>query len=314
MAKTPPTINLTKAELLKLVLEQRAEIERLKTELETLKRKQARQAAPFSTNQAARNPKRPGRKPGLGQFKYRAAPAPQTITRTIEVPAPEHCPDCQVRLEPSKTSLAFMTDLPVISPVVTEYQIGWSVCPNCKRSFRGSHKEMASHQVGATAHRLGPRALAVGHALQYDFGITARKVPQLLEQLLGLRVTHSAFTQQAIKRSALETGVIGREYQQLRASVKTSVLVNTDDTSWRTGTKASYLMGFKTSMAVVYQIRDQHRAQEVLEVIPSDFKGVLVSDRFVTYDAKAFSGVKQQKCVAHVLKNLRDLLQRPARG
>jgi hypothetical protein len=70
MAKTPAITNFTKAELIKLVLEQRAEIDRLKIELENLKRKQARQAAPFSRNQPKKNPKRSGRKPGVGIFKY----------------------------------------------------------------------------------------------------------------------------------------------------------------------------------------------------------------------------------------------------
>jgi transposase len=53
---------------------------------------------------------------------------------------------------------------------------------------------------------------------------------------------------------------------------------------------------------------------EVLEVIPMDFAGVLVTDRFVTYDAKVFQAVKQHKCVLHILKNLRDVLEKPQRG
>jgi transposase len=314
MAKTLAITNFSKAELIKLVLEQRAEIDRLKVELENLKRKQARQAAPFSRNQPKKNPKRSGRKPGVGNFKYRTAPTPESVTNTIIVPAPECCPDCKVTLEQHKTSLAFITDLPIITPTVTQFEVGEGTCPKCKRQFRGVHPELASNQVGATAHRLGTRALAVGHALQYDFGITARKVPQVLKDVLNFNVTHSAFTQQALKRGNLETGVIGLEYQKLREQIKTSNVVNTDDTSWQTGGKASYLMGFKTNTAVVYQVRDQHRALEVLEVIPKDYAGVLVTDRFVTYDAKVFNEVKQQKCVAHILKNLKQLLEKPVRG
>ena len=314
MAKTPAINDLSKAELIKLVLELQAEMARLRNELETLKRKQARQAAPFSRNQPKKNPKRSGRKPGVGIFKYRIAPTPESITNTVSVPAPECCPDCKVTLEQLKTSLAFITDLPIITPTVTQFEVGEGTCPNCKRQFRGVHADLASDQVGATAHRLGTRALAVGHALQYDFGITARKVPRIFKDVLNFDVTHSAFIQQALKLGNLETGVIGLEYQKLRAQIKTSSVVNTDDTSWQTGGKASYLMGFKTNTAVVFQVRDQHRALEVLEIIPKDFKGVLVTDRFVTYDAKVFNEIKQQKCVAHILKNLKQLLEKPVRG
>jgi hypothetical protein len=314
MAKTPAITNFTKAELIKLVLEQRAEIDRLKVELENLKRKQARQATPFSRNQPKKNPKRSGRKPGVGIFKYRTNPTPESITNTIIVPAPTCCPDCKIMLEQHKTSLAFITDLPIITPKITKYEVSEGTCPNCKRHFRGVHPDLSSNQVGATAHRLGTRALATGHALQYDFGITARKVPQVFKDVLNFSVTHSAFTQQAVKRGNLETGIIGGEYQKLREQIKTSSVVNTDDTSWQTGGKASYLMGFKTNTAVVYQVRDQHRALEVLELIPKDYAGVLVTDRFVTYDAKVFNEVKQQKCVAHILKNLKQLLEKPVRG
>ena len=50
MAKTPNPNEFSKAELLKLVLELKAENERLRAELEILKRKQASSAAPFSRN------------------------------------------------------------------------------------------------------------------------------------------------------------------------------------------------------------------------------------------------------------------------
>jgi len=38
-------------------------------------------------------------------------------------------------------------------------------------------------------------------------------------------------------------------------------------------------MGFDTDEATVYQIRDQHRNEEVREIIPSSYAGVLVTDR-----------------------------------
>ena len=89
MAKTPTTDTFTKAELLKLVLELKAENERLRAELEAIKRKQARQAAPFSRNQPKKNPKLPGRKPGTGIFTYRTPSWPNTSTCLD----PNHAPD-----------------------------------------------------------------------------------------------------------------------------------------------------------------------------------------------------------------------------
>ena len=45
-------------------------------------------------------------------------------------------------------------------------------------------------------------------------------------------------------------------------------MVHTDDTSWRVGGQYPYLMAFDTDAATVYQIRSQHRHEEVREVIP----------------------------------------------
>ena len=52
----------------------------------------------------------------------------------------------------------------------------------------------------------------------------------------------------------------------------------------------------------------------MLELIPADFNGVLVADRFGTYDAKALGNVKHQKCVAHLLKNLKLILEKRKPG
>ena len=68
-------------------------------------------------------------------------------------------------------------------------------------------------------------------------------------------------------------------------------------------------MGFDSDEAAVYQIRFQHRSDEVLEIIPADFSGVLVSDRGKSYDAAVFADMKQQKCLGHLLRNISEALE-----
>jgi len=45
-------------------------------------------------------------------------------------------------------------------------------------------------------------------------------------------------------------------------------------------------MTFDTDQATVLQIRRRHRNQEVRELIPSDYAGVMVTDRGKSYDAQ----------------------------
>ena len=84
----PPTydelIDLTRRQA-RQIDELRAEVERLKAELEQSRRAGERQAAPFSKGAPKAQPKRPGRKPGHTP-SHRPAPPSEQVDRTIEVP------------------------------------------------------------------------------------------------------------------------------------------------------------------------------------------------------------------------------------
>ena len=53
-------------------------------------------------------------------------------------------------------------------------------------------------------------------------------------------------------------------------------------------------MTFETDRNTVYQIRRRHRNEEVREVIPKDYAGVLVTDRGISYDAQELAAVKRR--------------------
>ena len=102
---------------------------------------------------------------------------------------------------------------------------------------------------------------------------------------------------------------MGTAYARLRESVRDRPSVHTDDTGWRVGGEPAFLMAFETDEATVYQVRPRHRNEEVREVVPSDYRGVMVTDRGRSYDAQALSGVKQQKCLAHVLRSISEVVE-----
>ena len=104
-------------------------------------------------------------------------------------------------------------------------------------------------------------------------------------------------------------GAVGDAYHRLRESVRESAVVHTDDTGWRVGGEGAFLMAFETDEATVYQVRGRHRNEEVREVVPADYAGVMVTDRARSYDARALSGVRQQKCLAHVLRSISEVVQ-----
>jgi len=146
---------------------------------------------------------------------------------------------------------------------------------------------------------------AAAHVLHYGVGIPVRKVPAVLEVLTGVRVTQGAISQDALRRA---TGAVGDAYRTLRRSIRASPVVHTDDTGWRVGGEPAFLMAFETDDSTVYQVRARHRNEEVREVVPGNYAGVMVTDRGRSYDSKALSAVRQQKCLAHVLRSISDVV------
>jgi transposase len=293
--------SLNPAELIALIRELQRQLEELRRENDALRRRQGRSAAPFSKGARKENPKPPGRKPGEGAFRRREDPAGEpgeTIPVAVET---QWCPNCGGALEAIATEIASITDLVEMPrPVVRRYEVEICLCQQCGGRVRGRHADLAAGQCGATAHRLGPRVKAAAHALTYGTGVPVRRVPAILKELTGIEVTQGALTQDAMKRA--EAGV-GLAYEQLRVEVQKAPVVHTDDTGWRTGGEPAQLMVFETDTETVFQIRPQHRNEEVRELIPSDYAGVMVTDRGKSYDAAELSGVAQQKCLSHLIRN-----------
>jgi hypothetical protein len=285
-------------------------VEKLRAEVTELQRSSKRQATPFSKGNRAQQPKRPGRKPGEGTFSFRQAPRPEEITGPpVDVPVIQKaCPACGGQLAEERVDFTYISELPPLPrPEVTQYRVWVCRCTGCGRKVRGEHPDLALDQYGATAHRLGPRAMAATHALHYQVGVPVRKVPLVLGLLTGMALTQGAITQDALRRAR---GKVGQKYQELRAGVRNAPAVYTDDTGWKVGGEQAHLMAFDTNQATVYQVRSRHRHQEVQEIVPRNYQGVMVTDRGRSYEAHSFRGVKQQKCLAHLQRTLGEVLDR----
>jgi transposase len=141
---------------------------------------------------------------------------------------------------------------------------------------------------------------AIAHLLHYGHGVPVRKVPAIISELTGVQLTQGAITQDAMKQSGQN---VGAHYEQLRGWVREQPAVHTDDTGWRVGGDTAFLMAFVNPRLSVYQIRRRHRNEEVRELIPANFAGVMICDRGKSYDAEELNEIEQQKCLAHLIRN-----------
>ena len=305
----PDLDSLSRDDLIGLIRELQRQNEDLRKQIEELQRKDKRSAAPFSKGQRQKNPKRPGRKPGQGAFTRRPGPpAEASGGPPVDVPVVEtRCPFCGGRLEREEPEEASVTDMPAApEPEVRLFKVHVCRCQKCGRKTRGTHPDVAASQYGATAHRLGPRIKAVAHALHYGHGVPVRRLPAILLEMTGIAITQSALTQDALKQAA---GPVGAAYRELRQQVRHAPVTYTDDMSWRVGGDGAYWMAFDTDPQTVYQIRPQHGNQQVRELIPGDYRGTLVTDRFSSYEAQELAGVAQHKCLSHLIRNVAEVVQ-----
>lgn len=305
----PDLDSLSRDDLIGLIRELQRQNEDLRKQIEELQRKDKRSAAPFSKGQRQKNPKRPGRKPGQGAFTRRPGPpAEASGGPPVDVPVVEtRCPFCGGSLEREEPEEASVTDMPAApEPEVRLFKVHVCRCQKCGRKTRGTHPDVAASQYGATAHRLGPRIKAVAHALHYGHGVPVRRLPAILREMTGIAITQSALTQDALKQAA---GPVGAAYRELRQQVRHAPVTYTDDTSWRVGGDGAYWMAFDTDQQTVYQIRPQHGNQQVRELIPGDYRGTLVTDRFSSYEAQELAGVAQHKCLSHLIRNVAEVVQ-----
>jgi hypothetical protein len=84
-------------------------------------------------------------------------------------------------------------------------------------------------------------------------------------------------------------------------------VVHADETGWRIRTLSAWLWVFANQEVTVYAIRDDRSSDVVVEILGREFKGILTSDCFVAYDDKRLAARIKQKCLAHLLKDLKEM-------
>jgi transposase len=311
MEGKPPTyeelVELTRLQA-RQIEQLRADVERLKAELEQSRRAGKRQAAPFSKGSPKAAPKRPGRKPGHPP-SHRAAPSPEQVDRTIEVPLPPDCPECRTPLGEAPVTIhdQYQIDLPEPKPVITRFRVPVTLCPACLRRVQGRHPEQTSNALGSAAVQFGPRLLGFAADLKHRLGVSYRKCSSVLLTLTGVVVASAALVRSGHRLRKLAQP----SYDRLVEAAKTSAAQHVDETGWKIGGRSAWLWVFADEHATLYRIRKSRAHDVVVEVLGEEFAGVLVSDCFLAYDPLPFA---KQKCLAHLLKSCREIEAAKNRG
>lgn len=281
----------------------RAEVERLRRELDELRRSHKRQAAPFARRKRKPNPKAPGRPKGHAPA-LRPTPTPECIDRVIDVPCPV-CPDCQVPLYDQHTLVQYQTDLPPITPIVTQFNIEAGTCPCCREVRQGRHPEQTSDATGAAGNTLGPVVLTMAAELKHRLGVPYRKICDFFTTYCGLKVCPAALVRAEQRLADLARPT----HDLLIEALRQAHVVHGDETGWRIGALSAWLWVFSSKDVTIYAIHtgEGARGHEVPEaMLGPDFDGFLIVDGFAAYDVLE---VAKGRCNAHLLRRCKELTE-----
>jgi hypothetical protein len=274
-------------------------VEQQQAEIEDLKRIGKRQATPFGRRHWVEQPRR---KRGQGKFAGRELPQVVQIHETKEAKL-DGCPECGGHLQAIRQQEQYVTDIPMVEVQTTRFVTYSGYCRECRKRVRSQHPEQTSLATGAAGVMVGPRAKALAADLKHRLGVSYGKVSEVLNDTFGLQVSRSGWCQadQKLARTAQPV------YAELLEAIRRCSVVNADETGWRIGTLAAWLWVFTHQEVTVYAIRDNRSSDVVIDVLGEEFKGILTTDCYLAYDDRKLKEWLKQKCVGHLLKNLKEM-------
>lgn len=286
------------AKLKSRILELESENRELRQHLEEALRSKHRQTTRFPRNHLKKRRRRPGRKGGH-EASHRPTPTPDQVSRVLDVPAPECCPDCRQALIDKKVMVQYQTDLPPVMPIITQFNVEIGYCPGCRKSHRGRHEEQTSEALGAAHHTLGPVVLTMAAEMKHHLGVPYRKICDFYATYCHLEVAPATLVraEQRLAKLAEPT------YHLLLEALRRCHVVHADETGWRVGRVNAWLWVFSSKDTTIYVIR-RGRGHQVPKEILGDFDGYLIVDGLKSYDVLE---VAKGRCNSHLVRRCKAM-------
>jgi transposase len=193
----------------------------------------------------------------------------------------------------------YVEDIVPAKVVKKKYLIAVYWDPVCKRKVRAKPKDVLPHE------RFGINLMLLVSFMR-SLGITTKRIRMLLMELYSLKLSRSTILHME-SRIAEE---FGEYYMRLRDEIRASEVVHLDDTGWPVNGTNNWLWAFVSKAAAWYTVKDTRRRTVVEETLGEDYRGVACSDFYPSFDKLPY---RQQKCLIHLLKDLRKPWRRGRR-
>lgn len=272
---------------------------------------------PFvKTNVPVRRRRKSGRKAG---HPAALRPAPAKIDEHQHVPLPidaagkVSCPHCKTQLSEVDHHRRVVEDIVPAKVITTCYHTTSGYCPCCRRRIESRAQDQPP-AADLPHGQLGINALATAALMRVGYRMPLRQVSSLLAELPGLRLCPGAIVKQLNRLARWLAG----EYRGLKLALRASEVVHCDETGWRIDGRNNFLWTATDSRHTVYHVDRTRKAKVIGKLLGKTFAsggGTLVRlrraqssrDFFSAYDSV---GGSQQKCLAHLLRELHDTVEK----
>jgi hypothetical protein len=225
-------------------------------------------------------------------------PTPTQYDKLVEVDAPATCSFCggQVKPFPSyEPDDHLQEDIVQGTLQVVLYRHPKARCGGCRRWL----KQPGDGEI--LGSRLGPTLRAWAVFLRNEIGISYRKVPHALEELLGVAFTPAALI-------GFEK-LLAQHAESLVADIAKKIgssdgAVHADETYSSLNGSTAYYWVHATNNYIHFRFDTSRCGQVSRDVLGDYFEGVLVTDCYAGYEAH--TAAAKQKCLAHVARTARD--------
>jgi transposase len=188
------------------------------------------------------------------------------------------------------------------SVVTTCYQTHSGYCPSCRKRVesRAPDQPPAADLPHA---QLGINALATAAVLRIRYRLPFRQIAELFADLPGLKLSAGAVVKQIRRLSKWLAG----QYEALNLTLRAAEVVHADETGWRIDGKNGQLWTMTNEHHTLYHVDRSRSGKVIAKLLGEAFGGTLVSDFYAAYDQFK---CPQQKCLAHLLRELRDTVKK----
>ncbi len=213
------------------------------------------------------------------------------------VHAPDSCPECHTPLTGGWVHRTReVIDIPVIPAEVTEHVFIARTCPLCRKRRR-PQEPLKGLAVGR--QRLGTNLVSLMVTLREEGRLPVRTIQWYLRVFHQLKLSVGAIVQAVHQVARQGRAEVGKILERIRSSP----VVNADETGWRENGKNGYVWTFSTPTERFF-LRRGRSGEVVDEVLGESFEGILVSDFYAAYHH--YPGLKQ-RCWVHLLRDIHAL-------